>query len=630
MNFNIEDHKKELEILLNAPEYRELEIQLSSNNARFSDLDKKVKLVAVYLLKLGQEEMLEDLWRLFYKWKTPNITEFLSAKYIGRTAEELFPKWRDALLDVFSPGSSVSEIVTSGAIGVGKSTCLQTAHFYNLYRVCSLQQPQATMGSGASKPLVMSFMTVTLGKASDAILEPFKNQLADSSIFTKIKKEIEFEDFKGGDKIPYCDFGDKIKFPNGIIVNIGSKLLHAISHDIFSASMDEANVRIGGVEEALETYDELKKRQASRFLSSRFRLLTLASSAGTADSMITRYTRYIKKDDPSIRFYSYALWDVRQFDAYNKGHFYVLRGTKTHPSKILDEEDKINIENETFVLPSNCITIRVPEIHRKDFQSNTDKALRDLAGEPTYGDDKPFDDLTELEDFNLVPEVNVVAPLGDVVRIIDKVPKDLFISTPDGKRFRRYPAALRYGHLDLAEVTEAGLCIGHKEVAPDGNTMYVADIVMWITSPTRIDFNAVKQFLIDIVLECQVSLHTISADQFQSVSIRQELEVKRIAKKVSYLSVDRSILPYLSLSSIIASKYVKVGKCEKLKGQLSDLSIHDNKIYTQSRKDMSDVLCGFVENARLNSTDIPMYEYARFNTLKPEYNKLVISKLEEL
>jgi hypothetical protein len=323
------------------------------------------------------------------------------------------------------------------------------------------------------------------------------------------------------------------------------------------------------------------------------------------------------------------IWEVKSFNSYNKGHFYVLNGTQSHPSRILDAE-KIYIDNGTFTAPPNCEVIKVPEVYRPDFSDRLEKALQNLAGKQTARDDKPFDDLDRMEDPLLIPEFNLVAPQGSKIKLINKLPKDLFIKTPQGLRLRRYPNALRYIHLDLAETSEAGIGMVHKEIGPSGETLFVQDFVCWVTSPTRIDLNAIQDMMIDFATIAGIRIHTLSADQFQSASIRQKLQNDKVADNINLQSVDRSANAYLGLSNVIASDLYRVGVCPKLKHQLEAISIEDNKVNTRGRKDMADTVAGAIENARVNVRDVPIYEYDKFKTDIGIEEIIDINTVEEL
>jgi hypothetical protein len=243
-----------------------------------------------------------------------------------------------------------------------------------------------------------------------------------------------------------------------------------------------------------------------------------------------------------------------------------------------------------------------------------EEALRNLAGMQTVGEEKPFDDLEGMASPHLVPEFHVEAPLGMEIPLFEKF-QHIFKDSIDGKMLRRHPTLQRYLHMDLAETAEAAIAMCHKELClKTGRIMLIYDFICWITSPTRIDLNAIMNLIIDLAEKGKVEFHTISSDQFQSSMIRQELEKRRIAKKVELVSVDKTVLPYFFISKMVNNKQVKTGKAPKLENQLTEITIDDSrkakKVYSSIRKDEADALVGAGTNAMNNSDDIPTVHWS--------------------
>ena len=62
------------------------------------------------------------------------------------------------------------------------------------------------------------------------------------------------------------------------------------------------------------------------------------------------------------------------------GSFYVMRGTKTHPSRILDKHDEELYLAGNFNVPSLCEIIKVPLAYKPNFLRRIDEAIRNIAG----------------------------------------------------------------------------------------------------------------------------------------------------------------------------------------------------------------------------------------------------------
>ena len=757
--------KQALEILYNSSEYVELDRSLSASNAQFRDLNDSSKLVATYLLYLGQDNVLEDLWRLFYRSKPIGIDEYLSPSILGNVARQMYPIWIRDLKNIFSPESQINEYIIGGAIGcltgdtrikllsgenisikeladkgrdhqfyvysydiernkvvpglahnahlsgenvdiykveftdgtvirgtsdhpfllaseeyrdlsnlrnsdsvkstkhdhlvksvssdgksdvynltvdgyenfavadidrngifthnTGKTTAARIAQIYNLQSILNLREPQLSLGNATpDTTLVVSLFTVTLEKAYLAVLKPFKAILEICPLFQEVKKSSEFLDFEESDAHPYVDCGHYIQFPRNIMVYSGSQLSHALSYSMTSALLDESEFRrsANSIDEALALYTNLKERVRSRFLGSRFTFLCLVSSAKYSRGVIAEYTQGISKD-PYALYRESAIWDVKHFDAYNKGHFYVLRGTQSHPSRILDGQDTEDYENDNYITPPKCKVIKVPLIYRRDFENRIEEALRNLAGEQTISADYLFDDLTRAQYDWLIPEIRLEAPMNGEIPLIHKMPKELFTQDAGGKRLARYPNSVRYLHIDAGEVSEAGIACCHKEIYPDAkvdendqysNTKYVIDFVAWIVSPDRINLRSIESLVIDLVQSYNVSFDVITTDQYQSSAMRQQFSLLNLAREVRHQSVDRSNdqrMAYLTASNLSSVNAIAMGKCSKAVNQLEEIQYIDGKVITSTRKDMADAIVGSLKNAVMNVKDQPMYPF---------------------
>lgn len=623
-----EIHKERLEKLANSDEFKDLEKQLTTNNARFSELKPATRLAAIYLMNLEADYLVDDLNTILYTRNFPTIEEFLTNDYLGVTGETIYPTWEKELKEHFQPNNSRYEIVVGGSIGSGKTTFTNIGHLYNLIRITSLREPQLSMGSAPTKPIALALFSITIDKAEMAVVKPFKELLADCPLFEKVRKTDDFEKYNNSGITPYLDRRRILEFPNNIIVIGGSTSGHALSLDLFGASLDEAEFRLAGLQDAISTYENLKQRIRSRFLGSRFTFLTLISSAKYTTGVIADYIKNLKPDDPETKFISYPIWEVKTFDAYSKGHFYVMRGTQSNPSHILDENQTKNYEKdkEKYPLPTRCKIIKVPEPYRKDFETNIVTALQNLAGVQTFAGDHPFDDLNHIEFDFLVPEFNLKASIESEVPLIQKLPESLFKTIPGGKRLARYPSAPRYIHLDMAETAEAGLAMIHKEFLKiegeaEKRTIFVVDFVCWITSPDRISFNAVQQLIIDLVKIIEVPVERITTDQFQSSQMRERFIAEKLtpesrktaksqSKTIRIQSVDKTKEPYSEFSRIVATNAFAAGKCSKLKKQMQNIRIDEkDKIVTTEKKDMADAVCGAVHGALMTVNDESIYPF---------------------
>lgn len=636
-NDPVQDHAERLERFLNSRLAVDMERNLSRNNPAFADLDSKQKAAALYLIHLGREDLIEDLWRLLY-WRKPlRIEEFLTAGVIGYGATTMFPKWQEELLDAFKSGSRVMEMIFGGGIGSGKTTIAQYAHLYNLSRLTCLRDPQLAMGSNPDKPMQLSLFSVTLNKAAEVTMDPFVSMMKSCTLFEECGDEAEFRAYnrEATGKVPfwYRRSKEEIFLPKNVFIRSGSQTIHALGTDLFGALLDEAEFRIGGIDQAFEVYANLKHRVSNRFGGQRFTLLTLVSSAREEEGVIPQYTASIKPGDPMSRVYSYAIWDIRRLEAFRNfprsDYFWVMQGTTVHPHRILSERDAELHERGLFRVPPGCSVIKVPTFYRKDFELNIVKGLQDLAGLRVVGGEKPFDDLSRTETDWLIPEFEIPCSISDPTPLFQKLPKTLFQNTPTGLRLVRYPLARRYIHVDLAEdpSSEAGITMLHKELGPGKTVHFVVDFHAYITAPDRIHIDKIRDLPVDLRSKAGVLFGVLSSDQYQSSSMRQHWEQKKTAPKIELISVDTKAENYRQFSDIVTTGRFHCGRAPKLLAQLRNLRIglisgrgKEPKPYAKNknvRKDLADSACGAVTGALYEIADVPTYYWQETESKGP-------------
>lgn len=481
-------------------------------------------------------------------------------------------------------------------------------HVWNLLRVCLLINPQATLGVAFNTLLVLALFTVTLDKASLALIKPFTTLLKDSPFFVEVKKEDEFQDFAATPHIiPFLvRASGHVMFPRNIMINIGSTVTHAISYSMFGAMLDEAEFK-GSVEESFQIYTNLKERIRSRFLGSRFTLLTLMSSARYSTGIIADYVKNVDPEDAHTKVYSFAIWDIKNFDVYkNRPWFKVLRGTAQHPHRMLTEEEAKLHDAGQFQMPEGCEILAVPEAYKTDFSgARIGEALQNLAGIPVlFTASYPFTDLSRLEHKALLPEVHIAVELGSKEPLIDRLPQQLFKTVFGDRRFAISPAASRIIALDLAETAEAGVSLGHLSQDEHGKLVVVYDLIMKVNSPTRIDIGLLRDLVLDLAKICH--LYLTATDQFQSTLFRQEITLSGLVDRVELVSVDRTVEPYTMAARLVMNGQVLTGNCALLKKQLQNIQIDDQKSANkitgskEFRKDIADSWTSVSYNAMMH------------------------------
>lgn len=392
---------------------------------------------------------------------------------------------------------------------------------------------------------------------------------------------------------------------------------------LYAHNCDEINEK--GVEEAISLLNTLDNRFSSRFQGSDLVFQSVVSSARTTNSAMGEYIRHLPMDDPSILMLKPMLWEVKPDPNFigDGSTFPVMVGNGSIPSKIITDPGELKaVEEGNYDPPTGCELIQVPTIYKSKFELQLDQSIQDIAGMTTSDNNAVFRDTTRLEDPTLTSELYLDANIHDNVNLLECLPKDIFEQNLNSKwQFKRAPKAERFCHIDLAGggsngQCDAAVCILHKEwqineTTHEKETVYIVDLLLAINAKNKIDIRAIQNLCIDLVVEKNIPIHTISADQWNSLIMLQTFEASSCFTKVEKLSVDTKLEPYTNASSLIELGHVKVGICPKLKRELEALILDKNKVTrTTELKDMADALVGAIYNAQLAYQQVPVYQYS--------------------
>lgn len=405
---------------------------------------------------------------------------------------------------------------------------------------------------------------------------------------------------------------------------------------LYAHNCDEINEK--GVEEAIALLNTLDNRFSSRFQGSDLVFQSVVSSARTTNSAMGEYIRHLPMDDPSILMLKPMLWEVKPDPNFigDGSTFPVMVGNGSIPSKIITDPGELKaIKEGNYNPPTGCELIQVPTIYKSKFELQLDQSIQDIAGMTTNDNNSVFRDTTRLEDPTLTSELYFDANIHDNVNLLDCLPKNIFEQNINNKwQFKRAPKAERFCHIDLAGggsggQCDASVCILHKEwqlneTTKEKETIYVVDLILAINAKNKIDIRAIQNLLIDLVVEKNINIHTVSADQWNSLIMLQAFEASGCFTKVEKLSVDTKLEPYTNASTLIELGQVKVGNCPKLKKELEALILDKNKVTrTTELKDMADTLVGAIYNAQLAYENVAQYPYIQNESQEFSYDSLL-------
>jgi hypothetical protein len=445
-----------------------------------SELNEEDEALIAELVKLvqttGTTDILDDIFLMDYDTKPVTPQEFLSSRfYMGPIVESLYPKWREELEYVLDPENRVNEWILYGSIGTGKTTAACVAQFYKLYWLTCMKSPQKIFGLTEHFPVYLAFFSVTKGKAEDAISAKFQSLMNMSPYFREILPKNPRKVFlQGAANIfgagyrehPKKDDLFELVLPHNLHLLFGSQTQHALSLDVFSATLDEMNFRgkksINEADDensAQALYHQVRTRIESRFMNAGYNpgLVINISSARASDSFVEQRIEEVRERRlKNVRVSDFALWDVKP-GRYGDKFFKVFVGSGFRSSRILEPGETVDD------MKSGEQIIDAPETFRESFETGLDNAIRDLAGVATASISKLFKRREDIP-AALGQYVNPVQPetieigMKDTLEVSDYFDMEL-ISRYDNiqRHLNHFPRAGRFVHVDLAK---NGDCVG--------------------------------------------------------------------------------------------------------------------------------------------------------------------------
>ena len=584
--------------------------------------------ISLYMVLTNQnKEFLEETDNVLYRRPVPTIEEFLDGpRFLGLQNSSMYPYWKTKLCEIFAPNSGINRVLWSGATGTGKTVTARKAVIYSLYRLLCLRYPRATLGVEEGSTLAVFVLSVTQKNAYQTNLEPFIRIISNMPCFQRVRNMQAFDNFNLEDpNIPFPFFVDKanltIVFKDNFIVTLASNIANTVGYDIVISAMDEINEK--GVIEGMELLNSVDGRLDSRFKSSPFVMQNIMSSARSTESVTREYAKKWK-NDPGFLYLHPMRFEVKDgIEFKGTDTFPILIGNGSIASRIITNEKELDdIKNNNYIIPTGCEIVQVPTIYKNQFEAQLDQQIQDILGIDTNDVKSVFRDTTRLEEPFLTPEMYFDVSIREDVDILSLLePYNLFEKTINDRwQFKRAPMANRYIHCDLSGggsegQCDTGLCVLHKEWRTNPNTkekevVYVVDLQLFINAKNKVDIHAIQTFLINLVVEKNIPIHTVSFDQYNSLMIMQQLEASGCFVNVEKVSVDIKLEPYTNAAALMEKGQVKIGRAPRLKKELEALIIDKGKVTrTTELKDAADSLVGAIWDAQMNYADFPVYEF---------------------
>lgn len=556
-----------------------------------------------------------------------DIDTWLSEEYYsGPDAINLYPYWKNVIKEVIGSPELINEVILSGAIGTGKSTCANYLLMRKIYELSCYFPIQALYNLMSTKKIVGAYFNINKEVASQTGYGQLKTMIDSTPYFQKI--------FKRDEKI-----NSIISWPKeGLYIKFASSSSDVLGMDLIMSILDEANFFHGDgvkgnsindiVSKAQALYMDVRARGKSRFIVNNvdYTFNVLVSSS-LYDSSFTAGRIKESLGDRHIKVYEPKLWEVKGSN-YSKEKFLVFSGNELIEPLICNSVADVNLIRDHYKLdkseaetPLEAIKdivdyeihkrfIEVPMDFRKEFNNNIIKALQDIAGVSIGATGKLFSNresyanaLTE-EESPFIQE-QIIVSTGSSIRVQDYFRSDWKPKDTSKVRFIHFDQSTTgdsYGiaccYIDNIVYDEMGI--------PD-MTLGV-DFMIRVNPPkppNQIDLAAIRTLVPWLEKNKGIRFETISYDQFQSSEAIQDL--RKSGYNVVLTSVEQDT-PYLNLCELYYKgrihHYRNMWYEKELFGLVWLRALH--KVDHPPKKDggtkdLSDALCGAINNALKSS-----------------------------
>ena len=392
--------------------------------------------------------------------------------YSGRFLREFWPQKKIDF--ILAAQGENTEVILTGAIGIGKSEILKALCAYDIYRLSCFVSPQTALGISPSETLVMVMVSLSTSKAKAKLFKPLKEKIDGIPYFREV--------FSYDHRLEsVLEFRSKnIRVVPGVT---SERAVH--SEDVVWAGFSEVNfmpvVDSSALKRGLETHDVAQelveattRRMRSRFQASGNRLplcrMVLDSSKQYPGDFLERRIHEIEQDTLPHKavVISRTKWEARAGvigtdgkPLYCGDNFLVEIGDEKRRSRILNDASEVPFcQGEVIEVPIEELAV---------FKKDLEGAIRDVAGRcvlsilPLIGNrERAIECIRSSEDY---PEEACKHPfeapstsLQDGVKFIER-----YLVLPGGSP-RVNPGALRTIHVDVGVTGDAlGLTMCHVD-----------------------------------------------------------------------------------------------------------------------------------------------------------------------
>lgn len=537
-------------------------------------------------------------WLQDHPWfneKPASIIEFLGPDYLN-IEKGIRPGVREELIELFGEEVNGHRIARyrwgmfTGAIGIGKTTMASIILPYMVHWVLCLKDPQEFYDLLPGSRIAFMMMSTSEEQAKETVFGDVKARIQHSPWFSN--------------NFPYdTDFKNQLRFSKDIWILPGSsKETSFEGYNILGGILDEADSHqvTATKDYASDGWDTINRRIDSRFQDRGF-LLTVGQMKKSNGFAAAKY-KELNADPDNAHTVRMTIWESLGWEK----HFSNPDGTRDSFWYDMKKKEIVSYELAKFVgFPEHIMEI--PNVYKRNFQFAPEKSLRDLAGIPPQAGSSFISLVYKLEE----------AVERWKERYGDESPVNTDCRRPVLADWFRDPTPLKRAlHLDIGisgDGDAAGIVVGHVShlVKTDDDEQekpyIVIDCIIRVKAAPgqEVLISDLRNYIYQLK-DRGFRIRDVTMDGFQSTDTRQQLRKKRF--QVSYLSVDKSKLPYEDLRDAFYEDriemppymtYITPGEGELVQiavKELSELEEGDKKIDHPAKgsKDVADGLAGVV------------------------------------
>jgi len=524
-----------------------------------------------------------------------SMPEFLGDGYLN-IEKGIRPGVRQELIELFGPEVNNRRIALyrwgmfTGAIGIGKTTMASIILPYMCHWILCLKDPQ-------------DFYDLLPGSRIAFMQMSTSEDQAKETVFGDIKARIEHSPWFQRNYPMDPKFVNQIRFPKDIWVLPGNSAETTFEgYNILGGILDEADSHkvTKDKDYAEQGWDTINSRIDSRFDDRGF-LLTIGQMKKASGFAAKKYAE-LKADTENAHTVRMTIWESRGWEHYAK----LPDGSRDSFWYDTKRKEIVPSGAASIIASGNVNLMEVPNVYRRSFENQPEKALRDLAGIPPAAGDA-FISLTYKID-------EAVERWAEHYKVISPVNKDS-VRPQFEDWFVANDSLKRVMHVDIAYSDQGdalGLSMGHvsKLVEFEGELKpYITfDFLMRIKAAPgyEIFLQDIRRIIYELKDERKFRIAKVTMDGFQSTEMKQQLRKRRF--HTDYLSVDKSKLPYEDLRDALYEDriefppyitYLNRGDADTVQiavKELSELEDQERKVDhpANGSKDVADTMAGVV------------------------------------